>query len=494
MKYRAYQEKLVRDLDAALEEHRAVCAVLPTGGGKTVCFSGMAAALDNDGHSAWALAHREELVDQMSSKFLSFGVRHGIVKSGMPLSPSRIQVGMIQTIKNKLNRMNPPDLLVIDECHHTPASQYAAIIAAMPPETRIVGFTATPERLDGKGLNPPYTCLVQGPAITDLIGMGFLVPPIVYAPKLIDTSELHIKYGDYLKAEAEALLDEPSITGDCIEHYNKLAPGTSAIAFCVSVSHAIHVAARFSAAGIPASHIDGGMPKAQRASVLAKFRAREILVLTSADLVSEGFDCPGIETCILLRPTKSLSLYLQQVGRALRVDEERPSKTKAIILDHVQNTLLHGLPTMHRDWSIEGAAKRSRAADPDDFAIRTCSVCLIVYTGKVCPECKVEELRKDVREIEVREGELIEVRDERRWLSKEEIAEARLLANKYETERFARRIGVSFEVVRNALIRTAETLDDLKAVARALGYASAWAQHRYEGRHGKNDGQMRIAT
>jgi superfamily II DNA or RNA helicase len=423
-----------------------VVGVLPTGGGKTVIFTWMGKAIIERQKSVWFLAHRQELCEQISGKLLEFGVPHGLIMAGMPMTRASAQVGMIGTVKNRLGHLPPPDLLVVDECHHTPAASYAGILAAMPPTTKIVGFTATPERLDGTGLSKFYDDLVCGPSTAELIELGYLAEPIVYAPKLVDTSELHSLGGDFKKDEAAELLDKPAITGDAIEHYKRLAGGTSAVAFCVTVDHAIHVANKFSAAGIPAAHVDGSMGREVRKSILDRFRSGEILVLTSADLISEGFDLPRITTAILLRPTKSLGLYLQQVGRSLRVDA---AKSNAIILDHVQNCYMHGLPTADREWSLEGRTKKRKGAS---IGIKTCSVCFIVYQGKVCPQCKVAEPSQG-RQIEEKAGELVQ------------IADIKLAAKK--------------EVGR------ARSLDALRAIEKQRNYKSGWADHVYAARQAK---------
>jgi len=479
---RHYQQELVRDIDAAAAEgHRSILAVLPTGGGKTLCFSSMAETIALQGKTVWALAHREELVDQMSEAFASYGVQHGLIKSGMSISMNGSKVGMIQTAVNHIHKMKPPDVLILDECHHTPAKQYLNLIAAMPPETIILGFTATPCRLDGKGLGANYKTMVLGPSVAELISLGFLVPPVVYRPQLIDTKNLHTKYGDFVKSEMEELLDEPTITGDAVEHYKAIAPGTSAVAFCVGIPHAQHVAEKFNSAGIPAAHVDGGMAKPLRKSIINKFKNKEILVLTSANLISEGFDCPGIETVIMLRPTKSESLYLQQVGRGLRPAE---GKTRAIILDHVQNTALHGMPTAERQWCLytNNREPRKKKDDEMETAVHTCPLCFLCYTEPVCPECKVEDqLSKDQRRIKTKEGWLTEVKEDRRnYLTADDYRAIDLFDTKEELQHFAGTFGIEFSAVQNALVKRAKSLDDLRKVGKLLEYDPGWALTRHQ--------------
>lgn len=476
---RPYQNELIGAADAALDEHHSIIVALATGGGKTPVMSSMAKSVVEQGGSVWALAHREELVDQMSEKFAEFGVPHGIVKSGYSIQAKGTQVGMIQTIRNKLHLLETPDYIFIDECHHTPASQYADIINAT--KARRVGFTATPWRLDGKGLGDFYNYIVPGPQTAELISMGFLCPPRIWAPALIDTKGLHTKYGDYDKREIAPLLDEPAITGDVIKHYEQIASGTSAAVFCVDIEHASHVAEGFNAAGISASYVSGAMPKTTRRNILARFRAKEILVLTTADLISEGFDCPGIETVILLRPTKSLTLYMQQVGRGLRLAD---GKLFARLIDHVQNTVLHGSPTRYRYWDLEGR-KKNREKDEDEIDIRVCSVCHLAYEGAMCGDCGVleKEVRKakEKRKIKERDGELTELIELREYLTKAEALaiSSGLWSSKNEVEQFAVEQGVTFKAVRDALLREAKDYEQLSRVGKMLGYKPEWVDHRY---------------
>lgn len=481
MDLRPYQREMLSDIHAELAEHQAVCAVLPTGGGKTVIFSSMGAGVVARGKTAWFLAHREELVEQMSEKLLMFDVPHGFIRSNIRLCNSAAKVGMIQTARNRLDKLEPPDLLVIDEAHHTPARAYAELVAAMPPTTSIVGFTATPQRLDGKGLGYFYSSLVSGPSTAELISLGFLVPPRVHAPELVDTSKLHIKMGDFNRAEAAELIDKPSITGDAVEHYKRFAMGTAAVAFCVSIDHAVHVANKFNKAGIPSISVDGSLAKEERKRRLDAFRDDKIKVLTSCDLISEGFDLPKIETAILLRPTNSLGLYLQQVGRALR---PAPGKEHAVVLDHVQNWVRHGLPAAEREWKLDGMRSRKKKTDPDNMVIHTCPDCFHVYEGNRCPLCPKKERGEENggREIEERDGELVEITTIQSWLTASEVDELRTLRARDEIEAFAARVGVTYETARNVLIGSAKTLDDLAAAGRALGYKPNWAHHRFEAR------------
>jgi superfamily II DNA or RNA helicase len=212
--------------------------------------------------------------------------------------------------------------------------------------------------------------------------------------------------GDYANDELAEVMDKPTITGDAVQHYFKYAPGKRAIVFCVSVQHSRHVAAQFNSAGIAAVHVDGETDFEVRDRAIREFREGSIKILCNVELFGEGFDVPVLEAVILLRPTQSLGLYLQQVGRSLRPCE---GKTKAVILDHVGNCQRHGLPDEERVWSLEGhtAQKKSLA---DSLPIRICPNCMAAQpaTVKICKYCGTA-FEIQYRTVAEQDGELKEI-------------------------------------------------------------------------------------
>jgi hypothetical protein len=320
MKLRDYQEMSV---EAVRDRYRAgkrrTLLVLPTGGGKTVCFSYIASGVAQNNKRVLIIAHRRELLRQISKALTAVGVPHGMLMGGSTGIPrTNVVVASVFTLANRLKHFPEPDMIIGDEAHHfTPNSSWGKVVNAFP-KARVLGVTATPERLDGKGLGVLFDDMVVGPTVAELTEQGFLSPADVYAPSKPDMQGIHTRMGDFVKADLEKVMDRPSITGSAVAHYTKLAAGKKAIAFCVSVKHAQMVAEDFRNAGYASYHIDGGMTEGERDKVLKDFEAGKIQVLTSCDLVSEGFDLPAVEVAILLRPTQSLSLYLQQCGRAIR--------------------------------------------------------------------------------------------------------------------------------------------------------------------------------
>lgn len=438
---RPYQTQLIDDARSAYRTgERSVLFHLATGGGKTVTASTVVDGAARKGNRTWWLTHRRELAEQASQTFHALGIPHGTVRAGHVSDPhALVQVASIQTIARRIGKLPAPDFLVFDEAHHIGAAQWEALFNAFP-NARILGLTATPWRLDGQGLGKWFGHMVTGPTVSDLIGMGSLSPYRLFAPAIPDLTGVTTAQGDYQRGSLAKAMDKPAIVGDAIAHYRNLCAGKRAVAFAAGVENSKHIAAQFNDAGIPAEHVDGSMPSEMRDAAVERFRSGETLILSNADLFGEGFDVPAIEAAILLRPTQSLSLYLQQVGRALR---PFPGKTEAIILDHAGNSIKHGLPDDDREWSLEDREKRAKR-DPLDTPVRQCEECFFVYKpAPRCPNCG-HAVEVKAREIEVVEGVLEEVR-------------------RVEKQNQRREVG------------KAESLDDFLRIARERGYKPGWA-------------------
>jgi DNA repair protein RadD len=405
---RPYQESLIADARGLLRSHDSVLIQAPTGSGKTALAAYMLGSASSRGRRSWFICHRAELVEQTALTFEKVGIQYGTIAAGFPLNPYMpVQICSIDTLKGRIGRYQLPNLIVWDECHHTAAAGWRRVKDANP-QAKHVGLSATPERLDGKGLDDLFTAMVPGPSVEWLIQQGFLAQYRAFAPPGPNMSGVHTRMGDFARGENESVMDKPTITGDAIRHYMRYARGKSAVAFCVSVKHSQHVAAEFRAAGVVAVHLDGSMAKAERKSAVAAFRRGEIQVLTNVDLFGEGFDLPSLEVSILLRPTQSLSLYLQQVGRCLRPD---PGKEKALILDHAGNIARHGLPDEPRSWSLEGRKKKKTngAGDEPAMPVRQCPKCYASHRpSPKCPECG-HVYQIVAREPETVDADLVEV-------------------------------------------------------------------------------------
>ena len=403
---RPYQQDMVDQIRLSYQSgHKSVLAVLSTGGGKTRIFSHIAQAAARKGNRVCILVHRQELLDQASRSLAGMNVPHGIIaaKRGMDLSHA-VQVASVGTLSRRLHLL-PRDffqLLVVDEAHHSSASTWAKIIAHFAA-AKLLGVTATPIRGDGRGLGEHYQAMVQGPSAAWLTDNGFLAPAKVLAPPGFSSAGLRKRMGDFDMSQAGELLQQNQAMGDCLTHYRQHLAGKTAIAFCCSIAHAEAVARLFQDAGIAAASIDGNTDSARRRQLLTDLGTGSLKVLTSCALIGEGVDVPSAGGCILLRPTASVGLHLQMIGRCLR---PQPGK-RAVVLDHVGNSLRLGHHLEEREWSLDGATKRDREASPSVKVCPTCfSTCATL--AAVCGECG-HEFRTEVRELQVVEGELKEL-------------------------------------------------------------------------------------
>jgi superfamily II DNA or RNA helicase len=405
MQLRPYQQQLINDIRLQYQlGHKSVLAVLSTGGGKTYVFSYIAQQSSIKGNRVLILVHRAELLDQASRSLRSMGVAHGRISAGKAMDLSRtVQIASVQTVARRLHLL-PRDffqLLVVDEAHHTTAGTWAKTVQHFHA-AKLLGVTATPIRSDGRGLGEHYQSMVQGPTAQQLTDAGFLAAAKVLAPPGFDSTGLRKRMGDFDPKEAEQRVG--TIMGDCLGHYRKHLPGQTAIAFCCSVAHAEAVAALFQSAGISAASIDGSMDTAQRRQLLHDLGTGKLKVLTSCALIGEGVDVPSVGGCILLRPTASVALHLQMIGRCLR---PQPGK-RAVVLDHVGNTLRMGHHLEPRDWTLDGLKKRDREQAP---SVKVCPQCFATSASavQVCRECGHVFAPQERRELQQVDGELVEM-------------------------------------------------------------------------------------
>jgi len=462
---REYQREGVdRVRDAFRAGARSVLFVGPTAMGKTVIFCYITESARNLGKRVMILTHRQEIHKQTCEKLREFDVDHGIIVAGKTMTAQPIQVASVQTLARRISagkfRIPEPDLLIIDECHHAAAKTWQTVLGHFS-KARILGVTATPCRLDGKPLK--FDTLVQGPTVRELIALDFLSRPRTFAPPSgVVLDNVTIRGGDYAAGELEQAVNKPKITGDAVGHYLRLCPGVPAIAFCVTVAHAEAVAQAFRDAGIRAETVDGTLSDAQRSQRIEGLGNGNIQVLTSCEIISEGTDIPVVTAAIFLRPTNSMGLYLQQVGRAMRV---HPGKEYSYILDHVGNAIRHGLPDETRNWSLISNVQEERKKTIEEAKLytRQCPVCYTVHLrSPECPSCGYVYEAKDRSPQEIA-GKL-------RELKAEEMRQAE------EDRRNARR-QQGF----------AQSLDALIKIGREKGYKNPgwWAQKVYAARQAK---------
>jgi superfamily II DNA or RNA helicase len=408
--------------------------VAATGSGKTVVLS---KCLYDEPGASIAIAHRQELVSQISVALARYGVRHRIIgaRKGSPLvrvitalqvaelgysffDPSaKNGVGGVDTVVRMQNEewFKQVRLGVQDEGHHVLKENKWGRAAQLFPNARWLFPTATPLRADGRGLGRHADgltdALVLAPSMRDIINMGYLTDYRIFAPPSnLNLSGVAISQatGDYNPNQNRKAVHESSVTGDVVTHYLRLARGKLGVTFAVDVQEATRTAAAFREQGVSAEVVSAKTPDTLRASILRRFRNREILQLVNVDLFGEGFDLPAIEVVSFARPTASFALYCQQFGRALRLmlspeemrgfdaltNEQRraviacSSKPRALIIDHVNNVVRHGLPDARREWSLDRRERRSKNKS-DAIPLRVCTECLSPYERiyKTCPFC-----------------------------------------------------------------------------------------------------------
>lgn len=445
---RGYQrDKMVEPLrEVFFRGYKAPMVVSPCGSGKTTVFSEVAYGAQEKGNTVAILAHRTELIDQIDEAMQAVGVECDIIAAGYQRRHSPVMLASTQTLVRRLDKIKPPDLVIIDEAHHCiQGNTWGKIIDAWSSAKRI-GFSASPIRTDGRGLAGFFDTLIIGPTVAELTP-DYLAPARVFAPPTIDTSGLHTLAGDYIPSEVEGRVNKPSITGDAIAHYKRNADGKPALVFCVSVQHATDVAHEFRQAGYSFVMLKGGMDRQLRKQALADFKRGAIQGITAVDIFSEGLNCPGVHVGIFLRPTQSLGLWIQQTGRILRPCE---GKEFAWIHDHAGNTQKFGLPTQDYQWSLTyDEAKRKRSSS---INVRVCPKCWGASSSRasVCSNCGVPfDTRPRSQLIEV-DGELVEI-------------DAVLLKKR-----------------RDAMLKKAHTLEELLAVEKEMGYAQGWALRKFQ--------------
>ena len=400
------QIKLIADTSEAFRTSQSVLAVAPTGFGKTVTFVEITKRTIARGKRVFIVAHRIEILKQIANALYRAGIRYGWIAAGRPTTSDLVQIGMVATVANRLAQIKAPDLLVIDEAHHATAGSYRKLTEAWP-NAYVLGVTATPQRTDGTGLGECFKAMVRGPGMRELITRGYLANYTYLAPpQQVDLTGVKSRGGDYAADQLAAAMDQSAVTGDAIGHYAKHLNGRPAIAFCVSVAHAKHVAEQFCRAGWKAESVDGATDDAVRADRIAAIGDGRLNVLTSCDIISEGTDIPAVAGALLLRPTQSLIVFLQQVGRVLRV---KADGSKAIILDHVGSVFRHGMPDEDRAWSLTGKVARAQA-----ISVRQCPACYAAFQpAPKCPCCDhvfvTDKPRRLDAVLKAKEGELAEV-------------------------------------------------------------------------------------
>lgn len=446
MKLWEHQEyAIAQTLNAWSAGYKNVLNQIPTGGGKTLVAAELIQLMPG---KKLVVAHKRELIVQMSCAIARYGIRHDVVgpsgtrkavaaaharKLGnLFLSPkANVLVGSPQSFANVDDRLlSNVAGFIVDEAHHIQEGNiWGKLISRLPRTVIGLGLTATPTRSDGGGLGRDaggfFDTLIQGPSPRELISKGILCDYIVHHP---DTKGFSISdkdigaNGDYTRAKAKKAVQKSSVIGDIVENYIRYAAGKLGVTFVTDVETAADVAGRYRVAGIPAEVLTGKTSDHDRFDILERFERREILQLVVVDIISEGFDIPEIEVISIARPTASLVLFLQIIGRVLR---SSPGKKRAIIIDHVDCIIRHGPPDCRRMWSLHGKKKRKKDDEYDIVPkLKKCLSCFSSFEAfrLKCPNCgaEVKQQIADTGSSKEKDGDL-------RTMTKEDLENLRKL-------------------------------------------------------------------
>lgn len=499
---RPYQEAAITEIFKAWKSgKRRVMLQLPTGAGKSTILSAIARKFLERGMGAIAVAHRRELIIQLKDRLeLMTGIPCGVIQSGFPWEEELdLQVGSIQSITRR-RRYPPAELIIIDEAHHSASKSYTDLIDRYP-EAFILGVTATPCRTDGQGFQCYYDHLVTdeelGASVRQLIEKGYLSEFKLFAAKPITTEGIKKNRGEFDLQELEDAAMK--IIGDVLPSWEKYAKNKKTIVFCVGVQHSKQVAEKFREAGYAAEHIDGKTPAKERAEILERFESGEVQILCNCMIVTEGFDCPSVEVLHCLRPTCSLVLWRQMLGRALRPAE---GKSHAIIIDQSENWMWHGLPDDRIEWTLQPITLKKGGIGVQECP--ECSHCFrplsheqanpvsIRYDEPTnmeystyecsCPSChhsfkweegKLDE-KRNLASKEAEAGEIFEVSMELHKWAVEMIDEI-----KSRQEESNHRKGWVYYKVSEDPRAKEMSLADWKYLASLLGYRQGWAYYKF---------------
>jgi len=384
---RKYQQDIYDQIRHNLCLYDSVCAVLPCRSGKSYIMKEICekAALKNS--KVLILAHRRLLLRQHAKIIEN-------VRFEGPLTEVR-----------HLGEHGKVDLIIIDEAHIAGSESYQKICDYY--KCKKILFTATAKRLDNKPL--PCDYIINGVSADELINLGYVSNYDLYAPKLnIDLSNVKMSGADFNNEELAETMCDKKIYGDIIKYYKQLAEGKQALAYCVNIKHAKEVCKLFQNNGYAAAEMDNEMPEKCRDELLDKFKSGEIQILCNCNLISEGITLPECDCCLLLRPTQSETLYIQQACRCLTPRKNK----KAVIIDYVGNCYTHGMPTEKREYTLNAHEKRIRnASREEDVIVRQCKKCLRVYAGNkpICPYCGFDngKTRKQIEQDKQAELERI---------------------------------------------------------------------------------------
>ena len=487
---RDYQENAIAETRISFRDVNGVLLVMATGAGKTIVFCEIAKSAALKGHRTLVLAHRDLLIKQASKKMNENGVSHGVIMAGhRPQYHHSVQVASIQTLARRLDKVPfKPDIIVIDEAHLSAAATYHKILQRWP-NAKVLGVTGSPCRLDNKPLGREFgghfDKLIQVISISELINRGFLVRPRYFVGETrVDSSKFGKRGGDYKSEDMAEAFDKPQLNGDAVTQYKRICYGKPAVAWCVNLAHASHVAEEFRRHGIPAEMLCGDDDDERREDVLGRLARGEIMVVAFVGILIEGVDVPEIACIILLRLTMSLSSYLQVIGRGLRPVD---GKDCCYVLDHAGMLFEHGPAEQERNWSLDNEGDWTENKSTGASSMIQCDKCFHVFyrsEGKdaarihllnnpqsdvemVCPDCGAPVEKAKIKKLDASDENMTEI-------TPEMIARSMKDAEKEQKARESAQ--------RRKETARAQTLEELLALAAKRGYKPEWATRMLDAR------------
>jgi len=397
-----YQQDILNKIKQELLTHNGVCAVLPCRSGKSYIMAEIVNSAKLKNKKVLILAHRNILIEQHKK----------LIKN--------CRIASVFTEVNHLGENGQPDLIIIDEAHISDCESYQKVCEFY--KCKRILFTATAERLDGKPLNLADV-IINGISADELIKQGFVSGYDLYAPKLnFNLKNVSISGNDFNNIELSQVMLDKKIYGDIIKYYNLYAQDKQAIAYCTNIAHSKSICELFNNNNIPAMEMNASTPENERNKIMQDFKDNKFKILCNCNLISEGITVPNCDCCLLLRPTQSETLYIQQSCRCLT-----PAKDKrAVIIDYVGNCFAHGMPTEKRIYTLKETHKTRNASREPDILIRQCKNCFKTYAGngRICPYCNFDN-GKTRKQIETEEkAELERITEIKRKKDKQDLKKA----------------------------------------------------------------------
>ena len=392
--------------------NRSVLLQAGTGSGKTYMASEIVSGAFRKGKRCLFVVPRRELLRQTSSTFSRFGIDHSFIAAGLPYNQfARIYIASKDTLVRRIS--GAFDVTVIDECHYGGAG-VDKIVQHYRKGGILIGLSATPWDMAGRGMAHQYEDMVQGRSIDWLIRNKRLSEYKAFAPDHVDLSGIRHSGGEYNSEQVSDRMRSAKIFGNAARHYKQHATGMRGVTFLPSVKESERMAQLYRDCGVPAAHMDGNTPDDERKRISVAFARRELLQICNAELLTFGYDlaaASGIDACVEVvsdcQPTRSLAKQMQKWGRGLRYDGRLH-----MFFDHANNFDTHGLPRDHREWTLEPREKRGGGNKEASMPVRECSKCFYCHRpAPVCPNCgyeypyqgrTVEEVEAELKEVESR--------------------------------------------------------------------------------------------